>query len=105
MNRAGLDREADKGSRQLDATFRNHASVRSKSGKPLAGQNNDVGGLTLTQTSEQPKGRREIGLDTRAACRLILPCKAADRSHQSERRQHAYRMLHLSALPSLATPL
>jgi hypothetical protein len=105
MNGAGPDREADKGSRKLDATFRNQASVRSESSEPLAGQNNDVSGLTLTQTSEQPKCRREIRLDAGAGCRLILPCKATDRSHQSERRQHAYRILHLRSLPSLATAL
>src|ERR1700686_4081697 len=105
MNGAGPDSEANKGSRKLDASFRNHPSVPRKPGEPLAGQNNDVGGLTFTQTSEQSKCRREIRLDARAACRLILSCKAADRSHQSERRQHAYRILHLRSLPSLATAL
>jgi hypothetical protein len=66
MIRAGLDRDADEGTRQVDAAVRNNDSVRGEIVEPLAGQDDDVSGFAIAQAVQQPKRRREIRIDARA---------------------------------------
>ena len=67
-----------------------------RSSSPSLGQDDDVGGLAAAQAIQQPERRREIGIDARAARRLISFGKAADRAHQRERREHANDVFHFA---------
>ncbi len=74
-----------------DRACRNHTAGRNETRKTFLGQNEDVGGLTFLQAFKQPHGRRKIGIDPRAAHRLISSESAPNRTRQSQRRQHAHR--------------
>ena len=94
MGRAGFHGDADKGSREIHATFRHHAPLACDLVEPLAGQDDDVGSLTGAQPLQQRQCRSEIGVDTRAAGRLILAGQAVDGALQRQRREHADGVAH-----------
>src|SRR5882724_13104801 len=91
---ARFHRDADKGTRQIDAAVRHHRSLRGEIVERLARQNDDVGGFTIAQAVHQPKRRREIAIDAHAAFRLISPGKAANRPPQGKRRKQANNVFH-----------
>src|SRR5260370_38620001 len=94
MTGAGPARDADIGPRQIDARFRNRASLRGKPVEPLAGQDDDVGTLPVAQAIEQPQRRRKISIDPRAAGRLVGSGKILHRALERERREHPNHILH-----------
>jgi hypothetical protein len=98
MSGAGLDRDADEGSREIDAACRDHASLADEIVEPLPRQYDDIGRLAAAQSIQQSQRRREIGIDACTARSLISSGKAAHRSHQGKRREHAHDVFHLSSL-------
>ena len=76
---AGFHRDADVGTGEIDTACRHHRSLCREFGEPLAGQNHDVGGLAAAQPIQKSQRRCIIGVDARAACRLISPGKASHR--------------------------
>src|ERR1700722_18627107 len=96
MRAARLNRQPDIGPREINAAFRDHASGGGETRKPLLGQDEDIGGLTLLQPLKKPHGRREIGVNARTAQSQILCRERANRAGQSQRRQHPYRIFHSS---------
>jgi hypothetical protein len=96
--RGGLHGNANIGPRQVDAAVRNHGSLACEIVERLLGQYDDVGILATAQAIQQAERRREIGIDARAACRLVSSGKAANRPHQCERREHPNHILHRQSL-------
>ena len=65
-----------------------------RSSSAFAGQDHDVGALAAAQPIQQRQRRREIGIDARAAFRLITCGEMADRAFQGQRREHANHIFH-----------
>ncbi len=95
MISAGLHRDADIGTRQIDAAVRDHRSLRREIVEPLAGQNDHVSALAAAQTIQQRQRRREIGIDARSQLCFISVGQMANRSHQGQRREQANNVFHL----------
>ncbi len=97
MVSAGLHRDADVGAREIDAAIRGYCSFVCEFIESFAGQNDDVSCLAAAEAIQQPKCRREIGIDARPLLCLISSREAANRPHQGQCRQQANDVFHLRA--------